>query len=276
MTSETHGTTSAVGVFRSLETAKAAVSKLFAGGTARERVFLLTPDASLAALETVPSTEGEQPGMGTAVGAVVGGAAGASAGWQLAAVASLFIPGLGTLGAVGLAAAGLLGVGGILAGAAVGTALEQSLSQGLPKDELFLYEDALRQGRSIVIVLADGEPEADRARTILAEAGAESIDAAREAWWIGLRDVEKARYTEQGWDFERDETSYRRGFEAALHAQVRGSSYDQAGNYLRSRYPDIYREPAFQRGYERGRLHHTGTIAEASETRRPRVSSARR
>src|ERR1041385_8257693 len=58
---------------------------------------------------------------------------------------------------------------------------------GLPEDELYVYKDALRQGRSVVFVQARDAVEATRARKVLDEADAESIDAARDKWWIGLR-----------------------------------------------------------------------------------------
>jgi hypothetical protein len=48
-------------------------------------------------------------------------------------------------------------VGGAVAGGAVGKFLESSLTQGLPKDEIFFYEDALRQGRSVLVGLAEDD-----------------------------------------------------------------------------------------------------------------------
>ena len=42
-------------------------------------------------------------------------------------------------------------------------------------------------------------------RQLIAGLGAESVDAAREEWWIGLRDAEEAEYTRQGGDFRKDE-----------------------------------------------------------------------
>jgi len=55
-----------------------------------------------------------------------------------------------------------------------------------PKDELLVYEEALRRGRSIVIALVDSEDRAGVCRHIMARAGAESVDAARASWRIGL------------------------------------------------------------------------------------------
>ena len=52
-------------------------------------------------------------------------------------------------------------------------------------------------------------PRRERAREILAEAGAESLDAARRAWWIGLRDAESEHYRALGYNFEQDHELYR-------------------------------------------------------------------
>src|SRR5437867_13198078 len=76
----------------------------------------------------------------------------------------------------------------------------EALGEGLPKDELFVYEDALRQRRTVLIALAHNERQAAEARTVLAESGAESVDAAREKWWLGLRDAEAEIYAVQGRD----------------------------------------------------------------------------
>ncbi len=63
-----------------------------------------------------------------------------------AAAATVLIPGVGPVLAVGLAAAAILGIGGAVGGAAAGAALEKDSTTGLPADELFVYKDALRQG----------------------------------------------------------------------------------------------------------------------------------
>ena len=214
------------------------------------------PGASEEELKTVPTTETEAPGVGAAIGGVVGGSLGAASGLSLgAAAASLFVPGVGPVIAVGLLGAALLGVGGAVGGAAVGEALDESLVEGLPKDDLFVYEDALRQGRSVVIVFTPEGRQAEVVRKILEQAGAEDIDAARENWWLGLRDAEEEHYSADGRIFEKDEPNYRRGFEAALHRETRGKSYSDAGKYLSVCYPGICNEESFKRGYERGQTH---------------------
>lgn len=221
-------------------------------------INLLTPNTPMEQeLSEVPTTETEQPGMGKAMGGAVGGAMGAAGGATLGAVAaSLLVPGVGPILAAGIVGAALFGTGGAAAGAAAGDALEDSVATGLPHDELFVYEDALRQGRSVVIASAASDEQGAAARNILAEAGAESLDAARESWWIGLRDAEKEDYTGQSMDFETDEQIYRRGFEAALHPSVRGAKFEEARERLRTRHGVEHDEDAFRLGYERGQRHH--------------------
>jgi hypothetical protein len=100
--------------------------------------------------------------------------------------------------------------------------------------------------------MADGSQQAEAARGALENAGAESIDRARHMWWLGVRDVEKEKYERTGGDFENDESDFRCGFEAALHADHRGQSYESCRDKLRDRYPNNHESDAFRRGYERG------------------------
>jgi hypothetical protein len=153
--------------------------------------------------------------------------------------------------AIGLAGAALLGT----IGAATGGALEKSLSDGLPADEIFVYEDALRKGRTVVIAMAENSTQAEAARGALENAGAESIDRAREMWWLGLRDVEQEKYESQGKNFADDERYFRCGFEAALHSENRDQSYEACHARLGDRYPGMHEEEPFRRGYERGRAY---------------------
>jgi hypothetical protein len=181
------------------------------------------------------------------------------------AAASITVPGIGPVVALGLSAAALLGIGGAVGGAAVGGTVEKTLTDGLPRDELFLYEDALRQGRTVIIVIVDSGDQAEKARNIFSRHGAESIDAARERWWVGLRDGEKEHYTTDGRDFDRDETEYRQGFEAAQRFQTRDRSYEEATEYLKENYPNLYRKTSFRRGYERGHIHCKALKAKTSK-----------
>ena len=250
-----------VGIFNTRADAEVAVGHLKSAGVSDDRISLLTPGDSEERLKTVPTTEAEPPGVGEAIGAVVGGSIGVAGGLSLgAAAASLFVPGVGPVIAIGLAGAALLGAGGAAGGAALGEALDENMSEGVPIDELFVYESALRQGRSVVIVLTTPGRPAEAIRKLMGEGGAESIDSARDNWWLGLRSAEERDYAGQGRDFASDEAVYRNGFEAALLARTRGKSYDEVADYLKGRYPDRCSEERFRRGYERGRLHYNGLM----------------
>ena len=237
-----------VGIFRSVEPARRAADAMVREGVSRENVSVLTPGSSESEVHSrVATTETEGSGMGEAVGGVVGGAAGMGLG---AAAASLLIPGVGPVVATGVLALALFGGAGAVGGALAGHALEEKFSRGLPKDELYLYEDALRRGHSVVFALVE-EKEADAARRALAAEGAESVDAARESWWVGIRDAEKADYERDGGDFASAEPAYRKGFEAAMRTRFRGRSFEQASKDLRDLCPEYHGQKDFQRGYER-------------------------
>lgn len=239
--------TTVVGIFTARGEAERAIWAVEANGIPGDRLSLVFPDDR--SLAGVPTTEAEPPGIGRTLGGVVGGAAGAAHGLQAGALVSMFVPGVGPVVALGLLGAVVLGVAGV----AVGQALESSLQEGLPKDEIYVYEDALRQGRSLVVAQAADAAQAEAARRVLADAGAQSLDAARERWWTGLRDVEAAAYTADGGEFARDESDYRRGFEGALSLGPAAGPYGEAIVHLRQRYPEACERDAFRRGYERGR-----------------------
>ena len=248
------------GIFNTRADAERGVEQLRALGIPDQRLDLLAPGTTAAEVDAeVPTTETEQPGMGKALGGAVGGAMGAAGGVTLgAAAASLLVPGVGPIFAAGIIGAALFGVGGAAAGAAAGGMLEDNIAAGLPQDEVYVYEDALRKGRTVVIAVTEDDKQGERARDALAQAGAESIDAARESWWVGLRDAEEEEYTGQGHDFKSDESDYRRGFEAALHPRSRGVAYDEAATNLRERYPDACERDAFRCGYDRGQAYLRG------------------
>src|SRR5215213_2038644 len=161
------------GIFHSRADAERAAENLRSAGISDERITLLTPGTTPEEVEAaVPTTETEQPGMGGALGGTVGAALGAAGGMHIgAALASLLVPGVGPVFAAGVIGAALLGAGGAVAGASAGSSFEENV-EGLPVDELYVYEDALRKGHSVVIAVADGDEQAEGARTVLAQAEA--------------------------------------------------------------------------------------------------------
>lgn len=237
----------AVGVFADRASAERAVEQLLRLGFTHDRITLLTPGMP-ATSEALPTDEGEAPGIGPAIGATVGGAVGGAAGLTGAALVTFMVPGVGPVIAAGLLGAAILGV----AGAKVGAAIEDSLIDGVPRDEALLYAEAVRRGRSVVVAVADDERQIEAARSALREAGAESLDAVREEWWQDVRTTERERYTAAGGDFSADEAGYRRGFEAALRCEYGIATYGEAQAQLRKIAPDAYDREAFRRGFERG------------------------
>jgi len=248
---------SVTGVFRSGSDAHDAMTQMRTTGVREDRITLLTPGTAEEHLGEVPVVAAEPSGMAKAMGALVGAAAGLSGG---PLVIAALLPGVGPITAIGLLGGAVLGAAGATIGAVAGGKLENAMTEGLPEDELFVYEDALRQGRSVLIALAEDEGEASRFRELLKAEGAESVDAAREQWWIGLRGAEQEHYSKFGRNLSDDEKFYRLGFESALHARTRCKEYDQVMNEMTAQFEDLERlhpgadvaEP-FRRGYERGR-----------------------
>jgi hypothetical protein len=244
------------GVFHSRENAERGYAELRRAGYSPDDINFLAPGASEEQVHSVPVSSTEQPGVGKAIGGAVGGALGMAGGFQLGVGLTALVPGVGPVLAAGLAGMALLGAGGAIAGAKAGSKGDQDTTEGLPADEIFFYEDAVRQGRSVIIAMANGATEAQRVREILAETGAESVDAARDAWWVGLRDAEAEHYQALGYTFEHDQDAYRHGFESALRRQTRGKTYTEATNYLRNEFPDFWESEAFRAGFARGRQYY--------------------
>jgi hypothetical protein len=244
------------GIFQSQAQAESAIASLKSQGTEASKITFLTPGSkSQAGPASVPNDAAEQPGIGKAIGAVVGAATGLSG-----AVLVAIVPGVGPVTALGLLGAAVLTAAGAGVGAVAGESLDNSLSRGVPEDELFVYEDALRKGHSVIIVLADDSRTSEMARQTLEAAGAEAVDAARNQWWIGLRSAEQEHYSESGRHFDDDEKFYRLGFEAAQHARTRCMEFDQVSAEMANRVEELERqypgkevEEPFTRGYQRGR-----------------------
>ncbi len=246
------------GVFESRGDAERAVNQLRSLGIPQDNIGLITPGSQPDAVERgVPVTDTEEPGMGRAMGAAVGGAMGAAGGATLGlAAATLAMPGIGPVIAFGMLGAAVLGIVGAAAGAAVGDRVEEQLGEGIPHEDVFLYEDALRHGRSIIIAHVDDDRE-DRAREVIENAGAGDIETLREHWWDELRDDERNYYHHDGRDFDRDEATYRSGFQAALHPRRRGKGYTDVEDDLKTAYNGGELDTGFREGYERGLAYHS-------------------
>lgn len=250
------------GVFATRSAAERALQDVHNTGIPTDKVTLLTPGTEEQVekeIQAVPTEATEQPGMGTAMGALLGGGVGLTAGSALVAL----VPGVGPITAIGLLGAGVLAAAGAAVGGRAGGKVERDSYEGLPEDEIFVYEDALRKGRSVVIAMAENDGQASLVRDLLHRDGAESVDAAREQWWTGLRGDEHEHYKASGRNFSDDEKFYRLGFEAALHARTRCMEFDQVSAEMDAALEDVQRqfpgapvEEPFTRGYQRGREHY--------------------
>ena len=251
------------GVFENHDQAVDAVQKVRSLGVDDKRIGLVTPEGKWPETGVrVPVADTEDSGMGQAMGAAVGGAMGAAGGATLGlAAATLLVPGVGPVVAFGLLGAALMGASGAAIGAVAGETVEETLGEGIPHEDIYLYEDALRHGRSVIVVYADDETPTDSVREILDSSGALSIESLRDQWWANVRDEEFVHYQTSGRDFTRDELSYRKGFEAAHHPECRGKSFARAEQILKDRYSDSEMDTAFRSGYDRG-LNHQTALAE--------------
>jgi len=259
------------GVYETREAAECALREVRNTGIPTDKITLLVPgsvDQVEKEVQSLPADASEQPGMGNAVGALLGGGVGLTGGAMLMAL----VPGIGPVTALGLLGAGILGAAGAAVGGTVAGKMEKATYEGIPEDEIFIYEDALRKGRSVVVALTDDVPSASIVRDALKKCGAESIDAAREQWWTGLRSAEKSHYTASGGNFDDEEQFYRLGFEAALHARTRCMEFDQVSaemdaalEEVKRRHPGANVEEPFTRGYQRGREHYQRLCDESNK-----------
>lgn len=149
-------TTAVVGLFRDATEAEAAIHSLENSGFQREDISLVRQDG----ITSAPADHGTS---GTATGAAIGGAAGAVLG-----IVALAIPGIGPILALGPLAAALTGAG---VGAATGGMLGALSDMGIPEHESRYYEDAIREGGSLVVVHA-GADTAEKAQSVLDRHGA--------------------------------------------------------------------------------------------------------
>jgi hypothetical protein len=112
------------------------------------------------------------------------------------------------------------------------------------------------------VALTDDSKSTAKIREVLSRNRAETIDAAREQWWIGLRSAEEGRYSVPQ-KFSGDEQFFRLGFEAAMHARTRCLEFDQVSGEMNAalddikvQYPNANVEEPFLAGYHRGREHY--------------------
>ena len=178
------------GIFKSRADAERAARKLRSTDLQWDRITLPVSRDIGKEVQRGHRSVAEQPGVCKALGAVTGASVGIAGGFELGAVASAAAPGIGPVTAVSFWGAIILGLAGAAAGVAAGCALDTALTGGRPEDEPLVFDDALQNGLSIVLAFTDDGDTTEFVRHVLAAEGAEgaeSVDKARQDWWIGPR-----------------------------------------------------------------------------------------
>jgi hypothetical protein len=178
-----------VGIFATRKEAEEATECLSERGLGQ--TTMLTPDNWRDKVHNVRTEDMERPGIGAALCGLVGGALGVAAGLELGTLAAAVLNARAESAfTLELFGAAILGVGGAAAAMALGRAMEASLCDGLPGDDLYKYMGALRQGRCVVIAFTSESASAVAVREVMALAGAESLHACRKWRWFGRRTAE--------------------------------------------------------------------------------------
>jgi anti-sigma B factor antagonist len=156
----------AIGVFSSRDHAEAAVKELREHGVPEQSIVFLTRSENEA--KTIAKE------LGATVGGFLGGAAGMSAG---VVAATLLLPGIGTVFALGFGAAAVLGLAGAGAGASVGSAAAHDDKAPQPTadekgaEDVAFFREVLKEKRSLVVVRTESREIATAACAILDKLG---------------------------------------------------------------------------------------------------------
>jgi hypothetical protein len=254
-----------VGIFHSPEDAEAAVQKLVAKGFSQDQFVLLTPQGDSSSLSPHDAKPEPLGACGASAGQVGGAITGFAGGILSGAIISLALPGVGPLIAIGALAVG--GSFGAVAGGVVGNLVQETYVPTLPPDDLFIYEEALRQRAYLLIIQPSDDRRAQMASEILDTHKALSTIAAWDQWWQRLAKHEAAAYeTNPSLSFSQIEREYRRGFQAALDGRLRGKpTADQEA--LLTQYYEEAMQPGFRQGFARGVLYYQA-LAERGDPKR--------
>lgn len=156
----------AIGVFTSRDHAEEAVRELRESGVPQDSIVFLT------------RSESDAKNLAKEFGAYVGGFAGGAAGMTAGVVAAtLLLPGIGTVFALGFGAAALLGAAGAGAGATVGSAAAHDADAPQPTaadksaEDIAFFREVLKEGRSLIVVRTDSKTLASSACAVLDRRG---------------------------------------------------------------------------------------------------------
>jgi len=163
-----------VGFFPTRAQAESATDELWHWGFTHDQIGMAIPGGTVHEATTGSEALEETAAGGTTKGALTGGIVGALAG---ASVASL-LPGIGPILATGMLAGAA--VGGA-AGAAVGTFAGPFLAMGFSETEARRLGDEVKGGRTLLVVRAHGEPEADKVVEVVHSHGGQIDETALAA-----------------------------------------------------------------------------------------------
>ncbi|MGA9642669.1 MAG: STAS domain-containing protein [Terriglobales bacterium] len=155
----------AIGVFSARDRAEEAVKELRKKGVPEDSIVYLT------------RSEGEAKTIAKQFGATVGGFLGGATGMSAGVVAAtLLLPGVGPVFALGFGAAALLGLAGAGAGAGVGSWAAHDAEAPQPATETSaedanFFREVLKEGRSLIVVRTDSKEIANAACAILDRLG---------------------------------------------------------------------------------------------------------
>jgi anti-sigma B factor antagonist len=156
----------AIGVFASRDNAEEAVKELRERSVPEESIVFLT------------RSENEAKTIAKEVGAFVGGFVGGAAGMTTGVVAAtLLLPGVGTVFALGFGAAALLGLAGAGAGATVSSAAAHDAGAPQPttaekcSEDVAFFREVLKEGRSLIVVRTESKALATSACAVLDRLG---------------------------------------------------------------------------------------------------------
>ena len=132
---------------------------------------------------------------------------------------------------------------------------EPSVEGGLPLDDFFVFEDALRTHEKVVFVSAPERHQWEKIDAALDECGGKVVHQAREEWWTEFCKREERAVATGDAPHDVDDYVFRLGFEVALHPSRRGMTFEDAREGFRETHPEACDVESFRRGYTRGEAH---------------------
>jgi uncharacterized protein (TIGR02271 family) len=161
-----------IGLFDSRREAESAVQQLVNSGIERDNISIVSRNHNEDTRDSSTDDDSSGAAKGAGIGAALGGVGG-----LLAGLAGLAIPGIGPILAAGPIAAALGGaLGGAGLGAVTGGLIGALTDMGVPEHEARHYENAVREGKTLLTVRAQDDASAERVASILVNCGAVDIE----------------------------------------------------------------------------------------------------